>query len=56
MNTHVQHVVDTVEAEMPKIIKEIDVPVVLVAQVPRVQVVEEAVEIPQSLFVDRKPL
>ena len=56
VNTHVQHVVDTVEAEMPKIIKEminqitkrVDVPVVLVAQVPRVPV-----EIPQSLFVEK---
>ena len=97
VNTHVQHVVHTVEVERPRIIKQtvqepiiqekillqfinkvidnpivvqtvqktieisqlqdidevVDVPVVLVAQVPRVKVVEEAVETPQLQIVKR---
>ena len=97
VNTHVQHVVHTVEVERPRIIKQtvqepiiqekillqfinkvienpivvqtvqktieisqlqdigevVDVPVVLVAQVPRVKVVEEAVETPQLQIVKK---
>ena len=55
VNTHVQHVVDTVEVEKSKTIQEtlqrtkLDIPVVLVMQVARVQVLVETAEVPQLM-------
>ena len=64
VNTHVQHVVDTVEVEKPKLVKEtvqrkkpiiqekID-QVTKHVKVPQVQVMAETAEIPQAQFLDK---
>ena len=56
VNTDVQHVVNTVEAEMPATQftdKVVDIPVVLVVQAPLVQVMAETAEIPQLQITDK---
>ena len=64
VNTHVQHVVDTVEVEKPKLVKETvqrKKPIIQEkinqvtkhVEVPQVQVMAETAEIPQAKFLDK---
>ena len=54
-NTHVQHVVNTVEAEVPLsqfIDKAVEIPVVAQRQISMVQTVQKSIEIPQLQYCD----
>merc|ERR1711916_268845 len=66
VNTHVQHVVNTVEEEKPNqvtkqveipqiqyIDKVVDVPVVMQRQLPTIQKVQKTVEVPQIQYIDK---
>ena len=55
VNTHVQHVVNTVDAEVPLsqfTDKAVDIPVVAQRQISTVQTVQTSIEIPQLQFCD----
>ena len=54
-NTHIQHVVNTVEAEVPLlqfIDKAVEIPVVAQRQISKVQTVQKSIEIPQLQYCD----